>query len=120
MSKENLNRILRDEKFEVIENMCYASDQSEGEDDEEYLRQTKTFGDVMNAKLSREKTQSIREASIMEILMRESNHKKVKQYFDQHFVHEIADVEDVTIWATVPGLDESCDDTLVMSPERSK
>ena len=51
--------------------------------------------------------------------MRENNQDKVKEYFDSQFVHEIADVEDVTIWATVPGLDESCDDTLVMSPERS-
>ena len=82
MSKENLNRILQDEKFEVIENMCYASDESEYEDDEEYLRKTKTFGDVMDSKLSREVTQSIREASIMEILMRENNQKEVKQYFD--------------------------------------
>ena len=47
------------------------------------------------------------------------NQKKVKEYFDSHFVHEIADVEDVTIWATVPGLDESCDENLVTSPERS-
>ena len=49
MSKENLNRILQDEKFEVIENMCYASDQSEDEGDEEYLRQTKTFGEMMSS-----------------------------------------------------------------------
>lgn len=49
MSKENLKRILHDEKFEVIENMCYASDQSEDEDGEEYLRQTKTFGDMMSS-----------------------------------------------------------------------
>ena len=62
--------------------MCYASDESEYEDDEEYLRKTKTFGDVMSSKLSREKTQSIREASIMEILRRENNQGKVKQYFD--------------------------------------
>ena len=47
------------------------------------------------------------------------NQKKVKEYFDSHFVHEIADVEDVTIWATIPGLDESCDENLVTSPERS-
>ena len=51
--------------------------------------------------------------------MREYNQKKVKEYFDSQFVHEIADIEDVTIWATVPGLDESCDENLVTSPERS-
>ena len=49
MSNENLKRILHDEKFEVIENMCYASDESEYEDDEEYLRKTKTFGNVMSS-----------------------------------------------------------------------
>ena len=51
--------------------------------------------------------------------MRENNQKKVIEYFDTQFVHEIADIEDVTIWATVPGLDESCDENLVTSPERS-
>ena len=56
----------------------------------------------------------------MDNLMQASSKQKVQEYFSTHFVSEIADVQDVTIWATVPGLDEDCDESLVMSPERSQ
>ena len=56
MSSANLKKTLQDEIFEVVENYCHASDESESDVDNVYDLEYKTFGQMITSDLSREFT----------------------------------------------------------------
>ena len=56
MSSANLKKTLQNEIFEVVENYCHASDESDSDIDNDYDLKYKTFGNMITSDLSREFT----------------------------------------------------------------